>query len=122
MAQILDLSIFKPENIQIMAQTGEEYNIPGNSITTDFVLAFQSKAQDIAAAENAQDYQKAMDLLKEGVLSILKLDPTKQDITIDTLLEQQFDSIPMLMAVLNFIGKAIKNISSSPLPKSPKSK
>lgn len=121
MAQILDLSTFKQENIEITATTGEKYIIPGNSITTDFVITFQKLAQDIGKAEKAQDYKKSLEILKEGVLSILKLDPTKQDITLDTLREQQFNSVPMLMAVLNFMSEAIKNISSSPLSQSPKS-
>ena len=118
--KIVDLSLLKKEDIQIKAVTGEEYNIDGN-FSTEFYLALYDAYETVQEASAKQDIHKATSLLKDIVLAILRLDPMKQDITLDTLREQKFDSFEVLQAVLAVAMEAANKAITDPNSQSPKS-
>jgi len=112
---IIDLSVFRKDNLTIKSLTGEEYIIPGNVPTEFYILIYdyydkiqKSKKKDITK----QEFSDTMNLLKDVALEIIKLDQTKE-VTMDTI-NKQFNDIHVLELLLGEVMKHVNEVTQSP--------
>ena len=120
MANLIDLSIYRKDPIVIKSLTGEEYTIDGN-FSTDFYInlwAMYDKMQSL----KSDDYTTSITLVKQMALEIIKLDTTKDPApTMDTI-NEQFNDVKALTALVQGVMAAANEAVENPTSKSPKSK
>lgn len=115
MANIIDLSVYRKEPITIKSLTGDEYNIEGN-FSTEFYLYLYDTYSKIQKLQK-DDYKKALEVMKELVLEIIKLDRSKSP-TKETI-KEQFNDFNALMAMISGVMKYANEITSDPNSESP---
>ncbi len=108
---IIDLSVYKKEDLEIKSLKGTTYTIPGN-FSTDFYINLLDKYQKLDAKKNSSpaEYIK---IAKDFALEILSLDKTKT-ITSE-LIEEEFNDINVLRALLTGVMNYANEISNDPL-------
>lgn len=117
---IVDLSVFRKEDMKVISLTGEEYIIPGN-VSTEFYIALYDAYQQIIKTqkEDEENFDLYLNLLKEIDLQILKLD-TSKNCTMDTI-NTQFNDLNVLRALLDATMKHVNEATSDPNSSSPTS-
>ena len=116
MSNILDLSVLVREPLTIKnAPDGASYIIPGE-VSTKFVIKMSSHYQE---AQKIKDEKEALEKLKSLVVEILNLDKTK-NVTLEHV-EEHFDNIEVLKAIVEATFNHIRKITSDPNLNSPES-
>ncbi|WP_312729409.1 hypothetical protein [Enterococcus sp.] len=115
---IIDLSVFKKENLTIESMTGEKYIIPGN-FSTEFYIYLMGAYERYQKLKK-EDYKASMDFMREIALEIIKLDTTKSP-TMATI-DEQFNDFRAPMALVKGVMDYAVNEANDPLSESPNSK
>ena len=115
---IIDLSVFKKEDLVIKSLTGEAYRIPGNFSTEFYINLYDAynKVQKLTK----KDFSQAVKAMKDIALEIIKLDKSKNP-TIETI-EEQFDDMTVLQLLIGEMMKYADEVTNDPNSQSPTSK
>ncbi len=112
---IIDLSVYKKDDLVITSLTGEEYHIPGNFSTEFYVYLYDSYNKVQKLTKN--DFSKAVVAMKGIALEIIKLDKSKEP-TMETI-EQQFDDFRCLQMLISEMMKYANEVANDPNSESP---
>lgn len=105
MANLIDLSGYKKEDIIIKSLTGTEYTIPGNFASEFFIKIYKTKTNVNKLKE--QEFEKAFQILKEWTLELISLDKTKT-VSMETI-ENEFNDFKVLEILLTNIMQCINS-------------
>ncbi len=108
MSKIIDLGLFVKEPLVFKGLDGTEYSIPGQ-VSTKFVLKFSHFEQEAKKIATPEDGIKKM---QEMVADILSLDTSKK-VTVKYV-QDKFDDIRMLQAIIREFGNHLRKIASDP--------
>ena len=114
---IIDLSVLKKDDLIIKSLEGTEYKIKGN-FSTEFYLELYNAYQKIQKVGKG-NFEKQLQLLKETVLSIIKMDNSKSP-TIDTINSEfnDFKALEMCLSATMAYANSIVNDPNSNSPAS----
>lgn len=118
MSTMIDLSVFKQDDIEIKSLNGTIYTIPGN-FTTEFYLSLYNAQMKIEKINKKNEFESYLQIMKEIALEIIKLD-TSKSVTMETI-NSEFNDIKVLEALLGIIMKQSSEISNNPNLQSPTS-
>lgn len=101
MANIIDLTSFKKEDLVIKSMNGTEYTIPGNFASEFFVKLYKTKT-NVNKLKN-DEFEKAFTILKEWTLELISMDKSKE-VTMETI-NNEFNDFKVLEMLLSSIMK-----------------
>ena len=116
---IIDLSIYKKEDLEIKSLKGTTFIIPGN-FTTEFYINLLDKFEKIKKKNSKTNPLEYIKLAEGLALDILSLDKTKT-VTIDTV-KEEFSDIYALSALINSVMSYVGEIDNDPLHNAPMSR
>lgn len=115
-SKIIDLGLLVQEPLIFKGLDKKTYKIPGE-ISTKLVVKLSKYAQDVAKLGNNEE--EALEKMKEMVMEILNLD-TSKNVDMDYM-NQYFDDIRVLKAIIQATMEHIRNIAQDPNSNSLKS-
>lgn len=113
---VIDLSIYRKDDLEIKSLKGNIYTIPGN-FSTEFYINLYDKYQKIQSKKKKDEAKEYMQIAKDLALDILKLDKSK-NVTMETI-ENEFDDLNVLIALISEIITYANDINNDPLQVSP---